>query len=164
MFTMEPCREYVIGSPFSRPACFSRVDSAALAVSTSRGKLVVLGIDDAGTATVQMQLQAHTAVRGGEDSLKHYAEIWSIAWAPDDTRICTVSEDRVARVWTAAGAFVTELTGHSMAVTCVDWQRTQVGEMLATCSDDRTVRLWDPASWRLIHTLVSDVRPVISCA
>jgi len=46
---------------------------------------------------------------------------------------------------------IRDLIGHKNAVTCVDWHITQLGEFLATCSDDRSVRVYHPKDWSLFH-------------
>jgi WD40 repeat protein len=47
------------------------------------------------------------------------------------------------------------LTGHSLAVTSVDWRRTAIGNIVATCADDQTVLLYDGQTFELkskLHT------------
>lgn len=41
--------------------------------------------------------------------------------------------------------FVKDLTGHTRAVTSVDWQRLKDGkEYFVSCSDDMLIRIYDP--------------------
>lgn len=70
-------------------------------------------------------------------------EIWSLVFSPDGKYLATASEDTTASVWTLKGKQTQHLKGHVNAVTCIDWQSTDVGEILATCSDDRTVRVYN---------------------
>ncbi len=44
-----------------------------------------------------------------------------------------------------------ELSGHTSAVTCVDWQVTKLGNILATCGDDRKVMIWNTDDFSLVH-------------
>jgi len=85
-------------------------------------------------------------------SLHKFAEIWSLCWSPDNAYIATASEDQKTRIWNASsGDIVQELVGHTSAVTCVDWQSTKIGNLLATCGDDRTVMIWDANTFALYH-------------
>jgi len=116
--------------------------------------------------------QAHEAIPDLKDSnfgsLILYAEVWSICWGPHDRPlfIATTSEDQTVRVWDVHNFFsmsegvvackdkvsrVTTLTGHKAAVTSVDWQHTAMGELLVSCADDRTVRVWRVDGWRLLY-------------
>jgi WD40 repeat protein len=84
-----------------------------------------------------------------------FAEIWSLAWSPDNSYIATASEDQTTMIWNLYGEHVATLTGHTTAVTSVDWQITQLGEILATCADDKTVRIYDGKTWELLHIFES---------
>ena len=49
-----------------------------------------------------------------------------------------------------------KLQGHTTAVTAVDWQMMSSGmNLLATCADDRTVRLYDGHGFSLVSVLDS---------
>ena len=68
----------------------------------------------------------------------HRAEVWSLSWCPDDTKLATCSEDQTVRVWEAGSwVAVTTLKGHSLAVTSVDWKSISGQSLLVSCSDDR---------------------------
>eukprot|EP00741_Cyanophora_paradoxa_P016843 tig00020943_g16267.t1 len=93
-------------------------------------------------------------------SLHAYAEVWSLAWSPCGERLATCSEDQSVRVWSAGALFgggggrpERTLGGHTAAVTSVDWARRR-GDgrpLLASCSDDRTVRVWGAeGDWPLL--------------
>jgi WD40 repeat protein len=57
------------------------------------------------------------------------------------------SQFHLEQVWRAADlGLVATLRGHELAVTAVAWQTLADGAcVLATCSDDRTVRIYDGA-------------------
>jgi WD40 repeat protein len=69
--------------------------------------------------------------------------------------IATVSEDQTTKVWNLYGEHLATLTGHTAAVTSVDWQHTAIGEVLATCADDQSVRLYNAQTWDLIQVFES---------
>jgi len=104
---------------------------------------------------IHKEVMAHKpAVEKNEDfgSLHKFAEIWSLCWSPDNKFIATASEDQKTRVWNVStGEQVAELCGHTSAVTCVDWQITKLGNLLATCGDDRTIMIWDSTTFKLFH-------------
>jgi WD40 repeat protein len=98
-------------------------------------------------------------VVNGQDILilhTHDRDVYGLAWSPDGAQIATASADGAARIWDAfpRGAEETLLTGHHGAVRGAAatyhsrWnvQPPQAGLMAATCSDDRTVRLWRAAT------------------
>ena len=66
------------------------------------------------------------------------------------THVLTSSEDQTCKVFTfeekdQGKDFLKEvqvLSGHTLAVTSIDWQR----DMLVTCSDDRTIRVYQVQS------------------
>lgn len=78
-----------------------------------------------------------------------HSEIWSTISNPDLTRLVTSSEDQTCRVWSLKTscnpAMIKELKGHTHAVTSVDWKRLRDGrEYMVSCSDDKTIRVYDP--------------------
>lgn len=103
-------------------------DGRLLALSTTEGRIVIWDVSK-GLAVSDKKL--------------HTCEVWSMAWSPDGTELATGSEDRTTvlwdvKTWERTGVYA----GHSMAVTCVDWAETPIGPILATSSDDLTVRTW----------------------
>lgn len=68
-------------------------------------------------------------------------------FSPDGQYVCSGSSDKNAYVWHAAQPALPalQLVGHGGEVTAVDWCRSVPcahARMVATCSDDGTVRVW----------------------
>ena len=80
--------------------------------------------------------------------------LWCRRPLPTDEFALTGSEEGIAHLWdVAAGELLLQLTGHSGAVTAVDFSPD--GETLLTASADGMVRLWEAGSGRLIASLMS---------
>ena len=74
----------------------------------------------------------------------HRAEVISVSWSPDGTRLATGSGDGTAKVWDAAGGReLLTLKGHAGPVFSVSWSPD--GTRLATGSEDGTAKVWDAA-------------------
>jgi WD40 repeat protein len=72
----------------------------------------------------------------------HPARIFSMDFAPDNTRLATGGNDNVTRVWDVQHREqVLELRGHHRYVHAVRFSPD--GSQLVTASGDRTVQLWD---------------------
>jgi len=82
--------------------------------------------------------------------------VWS---ATSNNFFVTASEDQTCCVWDITEKnpnLVHKLTGHTKAVTSVDWRvmDERLGELFISCSDDQTARVYDPKdSFKLLFTL-----------
>eukprot|EP01104_Vermistella_antarctica_P020294 TRINITY_DN8633_c0_g1_i2.p1 TRINITY_DN8633_c0_g1~~TRINITY_DN8633_c0_g1_i2.p1 ORF type:complete len:911 (-),score=128.56 TRINITY_DN8633_c0_g1_i2:23-2755(-) len=140
--------------------------SCHVAFGTTGGFLAVYELECGGAtmpgssvrAKPLLVVLAHPPIDDGHQegqfgSIDQFAEVWSLCWSPDGTSIATCSEDQNTLVWknvltsgnrcTGVSAPSLTLSGHTHAVTCVDWADTRLGEVIATCADDCSVCIWD---------------------
>ncbi|CEL54098.1 putative WD repeat-containing protein alr3466 OS=Nostoc sp, (strain PCC 7120 / UTEX 2576) GN=alr3466 PE=4 SV=1 [Rhizoctonia solani AG-1 IB] len=77
----------------------------------------------------------------------HNQVINAIAISPDDTQVCSCSDDMTICIWDIrTGAQIAgPLTGHTREVWSVDYSRD--GKWLASGSVDGTVRIWSTETW-----------------
>jgi WD40 repeat protein/CHAT domain-containing protein len=76
---------------------------------------------------------------------RHFGEVTGVAWAPDGTRVVSVSDDATAQVWNPlTGKQLITYRGHTQRVTAVSWSPD--GSRIATASYDHTVQIWDAST------------------
>jgi WD40 repeat protein len=128
------------------------------------GELVLVNFENLKKITIAGRLTAHEPVDGPQDlrfgQLGKHAEIWNLCWSPCEKRLATCSEDQSVRLWKVnpgteiAVEHLTTLQGHTLAVTCVDWRcRSDESEVLVSCSDDQTVRVYNGQSYQFLFGL-----------
>ena len=82
----------------------------------------------------------------------HSADVNSVAWSPDGTKLASGSDDRTVRIWEAAtGKQLWQLRGHDREVMSVSWSPD--GTRLASGSLDARVLIWDAASGEQLCSL-----------
>jgi WD40 repeat protein/serine/threonine protein kinase len=90
---------------------------------------------------------------------RHGGEVFAAAFSPDGTRILTVSDDRIIRVFAAATAEpLAELVGHEKQVVHATFSPD--GARIASTSADGTARLWDTAKGTCLATLTGHEGPI----
>ena len=117
----------------------------------------------------------------------HTRSVNSVAFSPDGRALASASWDNTIRLWDAAsGALRRTLEGHTDDVLSVAFSRllcqlhvwcgwghtddvfsvafSPDGRLLASASNDRTIRLWDAASGALLRTLEGHTHGVNSVA
>ncbi|KAL6059321.1 Cytosolic iron-sulfur protein assembly protein CIAO1 [Balamuthia mandrillaris] len=141
-----------------------------LAAATTDGRLYLLQQNEEENADVVKVIEAHPPDREGPQNLQFgslnlFAEVWSLTWSPCGRFLATSSEDQTTRIWDLQRLLCLKekkdcevavepervLRGHTAAVTSVDWQVTQLGELIATCADDKSIRVWNAKTWQLHH-------------
>ena len=67
--------------------------------------------------------------------------VWSIAFSPDGTKLASVADDNIVRIWDlTTKECLQELKGHTLSVVKVAFNHQ--GNLLASCGQDETIRLW----------------------
>ncbi|KAI9144700.1 WD40-repeat-containing domain protein [Paraphysoderma sedebokerense] len=90
----------------------------------------------------------------------HDKDINSIAIAPNDKIFATGSQDKTAKVWSAAdGALLGVCKGHKRGVW--DVQFSPVDQVLATCSGDKTIRIWSISDYSCLKTFEGHTNSVL---
>ena len=90
----------------------------------------------------------------GLKTLEYPDSTVSVGWSIDGTMLATGGGYQNMKVYlsdTTTGRQTRILEGHGDAVKGVVWSPD--GKILASCSDDSTIRLWDTASGRLLRAL-----------
>lgn len=95
-------------------------------------------------------------------SLGLFSEVWSITWSPCGNFLASASEDQSVRIWnTHTYAIAAVLPKHKRAVTGVRWEKientligtSEVSEILVSCSDDETLRVYNTSTWEILLTV-----------
>jgi WD40 repeat protein len=143
--------------------------SRYLIVGTSKGLLSLYKIKDKTDLYLFHCFIAHEPVEGCDEekfgSLPYWAEIWSVCINNKSSlcnkegytntfHIVTCSEDQCIKIWeydidkNYNPKHISCFKKHDLAVTAVDWKNMGDnildGEVLASCSDDRTINLYNP--------------------
>jgi WD40 repeat protein len=90
----------------------------------------------------------------------HDAQIWSVAFSPDGTKLASASQDGTAKVWdSASGKELLVFQGHG-AVGINSIAFSPDGNRVATGDDNGRVKVWDMATGQELLTL-SDRRSLV---
>ncbi|PRP86721.1 hypothetical protein PROFUN_02870 [Planoprotostelium fungivorum] len=135
--------------------------SDTLMASTTDGTVALLRkVPGHVTMAACLVIKAHQPIVGPQDlrfgSIQKYAEIWSCSWSPDGSMFATSSEDQTTHIWNRNGEKLATLSGHTAAVTSVDWTDTVIGQIIATCADDQTIRIYETKDWNLLHVFTTE--------
>jgi len=120
-----------------------------LACGSSNGMLCVMEDNSRESPILKIKLAiiAHKPIFDNKDprfgSISKFSEIWSICFSPCNKYVVTCSEDQTTRIFDLYGTQIHSLTGHTTAVTSVEWKYIKgIGEVITTCADDRSVMIW----------------------
>ncbi|MHC5739115.1 protein kinase domain-containing protein [Nostoc sp.] len=103
----------------------------------------------------------------------HQLQVNSVAFSPQGQLLASASYDRTIRLWQIEGSpreiqnrpcysLLSTLSGHAWAVLTVAFSPD--GQILATGSDDNTIKLWEVNTGQLICTLVGHSWSVVAVA
>lgn len=152
-------------------------DSTFVACSSNKDiKMVSIYPDDAFRTFIQSD-QALRVFTG------HTSEVNQVKFNKDKSLLASCSDDSTARIWAreawtnADGSVITVsepkllceakvvLLGHSTSVVAIQWCPVKEGEVqstLATCSFDKTARLWNTSDGSCLRILDSSTQPLLS--
>ncbi|MFW9262264.1 NB-ARC domain-containing protein [Nostoc sp. CALU 546] len=103
----------------------------------------------------------------------HSSRIWSVAFHPHGQIIASGSDDQTVKLWNVqTGKCCKTLTGHSSRIWSVAFSpipsspclESGVGRILASGSEDKTVKLWDVQTGKCFKTLQGHTRWIWSVA
>jgi WD40 repeat protein len=73
-----------------------------------------------------------------------------VAWSPDGTHLAAGVLQELT-IWDLTTNQTQELEGYPKFIWSIDWSPD--GRYLATGGDDRTIKIWDASTWKLVKTL-----------
>jgi WD40 repeat protein len=119
--------------------------------------------------TLDVSADGRKLVAAGEDSMArvwaldhpdrpplelrgHQRNIWEARFSPVAPQLATGSFDYKARVWDlATGKTESEFAGHTQAIVGLDYRHD--GKLIASSSDDSTIRLWRPGDGKQVRLI-----------
>uniref|UniRef100_A0A8C0ZB69 WD repeat-containing protein 26 n=1 Tax=Cyanistes caeruleus TaxID=156563 RepID=A0A8C0ZB69_CYACU len=110
---------------------------------SKNGRLALLNVATQGVHL--WDLQDRVLVRKYQGVTQGFYTIHSCFGGHNEDFIASGSEDHKVYIWHKRSELpIAELTGHTRTVNCVSWN-PQIPAMMASASDDGTVRIWGPA-------------------
>uniref|UniRef100_A0A8C6KU97 WD repeat-containing protein 26 n=1 Tax=Nothobranchius furzeri TaxID=105023 RepID=A0A8C6KU97_NOTFU len=116
---------------------------------SKNGRLALLNVATQGVHL--WDLQDRVLVRKYQGVTQGFYTIHSCFGGHNEDFIASGSEDHKVYIWHRRGELpIAELTGHTRTVNCVSWNPAIPG-LMASASDDGTVRIWGPAPFLDSH-------------
>ena len=119
-------------------------------------RLISVGEFTNGAIVWDLETQSKIKILGGHDRFCQYTE-----FSPLGNFILTSSIDNSARIWNSVSLEHLTTVTQPDWVTCATFSHNE--KLLATCSKDELVRLWDTSSWQELSALAgheSEIRMV----
>jgi WD40 repeat protein len=85
---------------------------------------------------------------------------WSVASHPTENIFATGGNDKEVKIWNVDGTFLNFLKGHLDRIRCVVFSYS--GNLIASCGDGHTVRIWDYHTGECLHVLQEHTREVMA--
>jgi WD40 repeat protein len=115
-------------------------------------------------ASADADVTVHDAATGKtiRQLVGHSRAALTACYLPDGQRLVTAGADETLRLWDDQGEIVRTLTNHTNAINHLALRpaiELQAQPVIASASDDRTVRFWQPAIGRLVRFVRLDHVP-----
>ncbi|KAJ5632328.1 hypothetical protein N7490_008667 [Penicillium lividum] len=82
-----------------------------------------------------------------------------LEWAPDGTRLTSISADGAVKIWDLAGSrCVSSFETHGLVGTSVTWSSD--GAYIASASSDLQIKIWNPETGQCLSTLLGHEFPI----
>jgi transducin (beta)-like 1 len=94
----------------------------------------------------------------------HESEINVVRFSPDGMMLASCSDDHTAKIWTMQNGMVQDLRGHTKEIYTCKWAMHGGKPLLCTASFDGTVKVWDAAHGKELHTISRHNQAVYSLA
>ena len=137
-----PTRELLLSQSFSN-------DIAYAASFSPSGHALAVGCHDHAVVLLDSQSGGMKSVLTG-----HSRPVTALTFLSNDVSLVSCGVDQSIRIWNCEqGNFVRSLTNHTQPMTCLAERPNADGAlpMIATGSEDKTVRLWQPTIGRMVR-------------
>lgn len=90
-------------------------------------------------------------IRGTSCTFSALSCVRSVEFHPKDRKLVTANDDKAVKLWSIeTKRFLQSFLGHTNRVNCARYSPS--GKTIASCSDDRTLKLFDVNGGDCVHT------------